>query len=508
MSSAWGVLLGSGLIAGAWLGPVSIPIVLGIALLAALVRGELRILALAIVIIAAAVGVVRGSDGSSVVLPDDLSESSGGSGNIVSLPSPSPSGDRVVLKIDTIDYPGSRSTRSEFRVMVWLPDDVKVAPGDRLSVTWSIDDISRIDPGFGAYVQSQGADAVGRVATIEDIERAGSWMSWLVSLRRTLSSRFESVLPGDVGALASGIVTGDDSGLSDPVRDAFLRTGTSHITAVSGSNVSMLLALWNILVRPGRFRRLVLVQVAIIATIWMYAVLVGLEPPAVRAALVASLGLLAVRAGRHPDPMTLLFLASAGLVMWNPATTDTLSFWLSFIASAAIIGQLPVEAVEGWTAGAKAIGTGIFAAYLGTLPVVLATFGTWSMSAIVANAILAPLMMVAFPLSFTLGFVLIVLPEVAGIIAWIPGIVLRVAIVVVEGLSKAAFPLEFGTTGWIGVVSVGILCAVITLGFSRDGRRWTHLVVECWQSSRTAVLVLALASLAGAAVGAILAMVR
>lgn len=508
MISAWGILIGSGVIAGAWLGPVSIPIALGIALTASLIRGQLRIPVLAIVVTAAVAGVIRGSDSPSLALPNDLPESSGGSGTVVSLPSPSPSGDRVILHIDTIDYPGSSSTGLDLKVMVWLPEDVAVAPDDRLSVTWTIEDVSMIDPGFGSYVRSQGADAVGYVATVEAIEPAGSWMSWLVDLRRTLSFRFESVLPGDAGALASGIVTGDDSGLTEPVHDAFLRTGTSHITAVSGSNVSMLLALWNILVRPGRFRRLVAVQVAIIGTIWMYAVLVGLEPPAVRAALVASLGLLAVRAGRSPDPMTLLFLASAGLVMWDPAVTDMLSFWLSFIASAAIIGQLPLEAGAGWTTGAKAIGTGVFAAYLGTLPIVLATFGTWSVSAIVANAILAPLMTVAFPLSFALGFALIIMPQVAGIVAWIPGIVLKAAVVLVEGLSKAASPLELGTTGWIGIVPVGILCVSATLAFSRDGQRWTHLVAWRWQASRAAVLLFGLASLAGATVGAVLASIR
>lgn len=508
MNSAWGVLIGSGVVAGTWLGPVAIPILLAIALMAAMIRDQVRFPGLAVVVVAAAIGAVRGSGDALVAPPDALVASSGGAGTVVSLPSPSRTGDRVLFHVETIHSAGPGSAASDFVAMLWLPGDVEVAPGDRLSVTWSIQDASGIAPGFGSYVRSQGAEAVGYVSTIEDLQEGGSWMRHLVDLRRRLSVRFESVLPGDPGALASGIVTGDDSALSDSASKAFLRTGTSHITAVSGSNVSMLLALWNVMVRPGRIRRMAIVQVGIITTIWLYAVLVGLEPPAVRAALVASLGLLAGRSGRHPDPMTLLFLASAALVMWDPHMTNMISFWLSFVASAALIGRLPADSGKGWVANTKAIASGVLFAYLATLPIVLAVFGTWSVSAVVANAILAPLMTLAFPVSFMLGFVLLAAPQVAGFVAWIPGIVLEAALLAVNGLSGAASPLEFRTTGWAGIVPVGMLCVMLTLGYCQDGRRWMMLLVQRWETSKATVAVLALASLAGAVAGVALALIR
>ncbi len=326
-----------------------------------------------------------------------------------------------------------------------------------------------------------------------------------MDLRRTLSLRFLSVLPGDVGALASGIVTGDDSALSDPARNSFLVTGTTHITAVSGSNISMLLVLWNLLVRPGRYRRMLVLQVGIITTIWAYAVLVGLEPPAVRAALVASLGLLAARSGRQPDLMTLLVLASAALAFWDPDATRTLSFWLSFIASAAIAGQLRLEpGGEGWMAGARAITGAVLAAYIGTLPIVLAVFGTWSLSAVIADVVLAPLMTLAFPLCFALALILLALPAIGGAIAWIPGLVLELALAAVEAL-PAAPPLQLATVGWIGILPVGLACAAIAALWSQDGRRWALLVLERWQRSRGVLLVIAVATVAGVVAGAVLA---
>lgn len=508
MNSAWGVLIGAGVVAGAWLGPVAIPILLIIALVAALIRGQVRIPVLAVVVVATAIGVYRGSNHAPDEVPLALEASVGGVGKLVSLPSPSRAGDRVLFHVETIRSASSVLEPSNFIAMLWLPEDAEVALGDRLSVTWTIEDAAGIAPGFASYVRSRGAQAVGYVSTIGDIESGGSWTSRLVAMRRTLSTRFGSVLPGDTGALASGIASGDDSGLSDATDEAFLRTGTSHITAVSGSNVSMLLALWNLMVRPGRFRRTVLVQVAIIATIWFYAVLVGLEPPAVRAALVASLGLLASRGGRHPDPMTLLFLASAAMVLWDPQTTRMVSFWLSFVASAALIGRLPTDSGEGWLANAWAVGTSVLFAYVATLPIVLAVFGTWSVSAVVANAILAPLMTLAFPLTFLLGSVLLVAPGLGWMIAWMPGILLEAALLTVRALSRAASPLEFRTAGWIGVLPVGMLCVLMLLGFSQDGRRWIMLLARRWEESKGKAVGLTLAFLVAMTTGAVLALIR
>lgn len=392
--------------------------------------------------------------------------------------------------------------------IVWLPDGLAVAPEDRLEVMWAMQDLGMIAPGFASYVRSQGASAIGYANEAEVVADGDSWLKGLLMyIRRTLADRFESVLAGDTGALASGIVTGDDSGLEDSAREAFLRTGTSHITAVSGSNVAMLLALWNLVVRPGRFRRMALVQVAIIVTIWLYAVLVGLEPPAVRAALVASLALLAMRSGRQPDPMTLLFLASGILVVWDPRATGMVSFWLSFVASAALVSRLPSEPQAGWASGARALRSGVVFAYLGTLPVVLAVFGTWSVSAIIANALLAPLMAAAFPLTFALGFMLLVVPEVAIVLAWAPGILLDVALLIVHGLSGSAAPLEFRTVGWTGTLTIGLLCVVILLAFSQDGRRWVALLVRSRESGRMLPSILILAALFAGIAGAAAALV-
>ncbi len=151
MANAWGVATGAGLIAGVWIGPLAVPIMFGLALIAALVRQNFHPTPLVIILAATAIGAMRGEDDPDASFPADLPSSTGGTGDVVSLPAPSPSGDRVLLHIDAVHFSGSPSSATDFRTMAWLPKDAMVAPGARVSVSWSVEDATTIDPGFGSF---------------------------------------------------------------------------------------------------------------------------------------------------------------------------------------------------------------------------------------------------------------------------------------------------------------------------------------------------------------------
>jgi competence protein ComEC len=366
-------------------------------------------------------------------------------------------------------------------MLVWLPGGDLVAPGDVLNVGWSASLVDTIEPGFGGYVTAQGAAATGYVWWMTVEERGSSWLRLLVKLRDRISDGLARVLPGDAGALAAGIVTGDDSRLSESAKDAFLYTGTSHITAVSGSNVAMVLAIWNLVIPAGRNRRLLAVQLVVIVSIWIYTLLVGLEPPALRAAIMASLMLLGSRFGRRPDLMTLLALTSAALVLWNPNHVHMVGFWLSVVATAALIMRVPETPGVGWKASIRGMLEGILLAQVATLPIILVTFGTLSLTSPVANALLTPIMWLAFPFCFTLAAVVLLVPFVAPAVAVIPLIPLSLALQVVDHLSAAAPRLNVQNAGFAGLVAVVLPCLVIAAVLSRDARRWAAIVAIRWR---------------------------
>jgi competence protein ComEC len=204
----------------------------------------------------------------------------------------------------------------------------------------------------------------------------------------------------------------------------------------------MVLALWNMIFYSSRTRRAFVVQIAIVITIWLYAVLVGLEPSAVRAAIVASLAMFSGRFGRRADPLTILILTTGGMVLWNPNYTQMVGFWLSVVASFAIISRMPGTGKVTLRLAMKRIAQGVLLAQAATMPLVMMTFGTWSFSSILANLLIQPSMTLAFPLTFVLAVIVLIVPTLAPVVAWVPALLLDFVLTVVTRLSPLGSPIQ------------------------------------------------------------------
>src|SRR5262249_6191078 len=151
--------------------------------------------------------------------------------------------------------------------------------------------------------------------------------------------------------------------------------GTTHITAVSGSNIAIVLVAAIALGgRLGVHRRLFW-QAVTAGGVWGYALLVGLEPPAFRAAIVATGVVFSVSFGRRADLVTLTTLAAAFQLLWRPSDYWTLSFRLSFVSALALALVLRgLDSTGFWNAVRIAI-LATTAAQVATTPVLIASFG-------------------------------------------------------------------------------------------------------------------------------------
>jgi competence protein ComEC len=318
-----------------------------------------------------------------------------------------------------------------------------------------------------------------------------------------VSTSLVDAMPGDAGALAAGIVTGDDSSLSLEATSDFLATGTTHITAVSGSNVAMVLAVWSVVLPIGRQRRRMLIQLAIVGTILAYAVLVGMEPPVSRASIVAVGALLASRVGRVPDVMTLLGLSAAVLALVNPLNVHLASYWLSIVASVAIAIRMPLPGSSGGKQAFRSLLEGVVIAQVATVPLVLAWFGTWSPTSVVANVLLAPLMWAAFPLCFLLAMVTVAAPPLTPLVTLPPELLLEVSLRVVHVLARALPPVTVGETGPAAYLAVALPCVVIVLLMAGDSHRWWPVIADRRRDQPVVTLLAVVAPLIGILIGAL-----
>lgn len=233
-------------------------------------------------------------------------------------------------------------------------------------------------------------------------DQGSAWRAALIDVRTRLSDALSDVLPEPHASLASGILFGSKSRIPDELRDDMRTTGTSHLVAVSGQNVTIVAAMliavlaWVI----GR-RQAAFVSLAAIAG---YAVLVGGQPSVVRAAAMGAVYVVAIVSGRQNTGAFALGIVAAIMAAIDPQIVDDISFQLSFAATLGLttlagpLRERIEEAAAQWPAVAGfpltrpagemlAVTT---AAILFTLPITALSFGQISLSAPVANLFVAP----------------------------------------------------------------------------------------------------------------------
>ena len=223
-------------------------------------------------------------------------------------------------------------------------------------------------------------------------------------------------LHAERAALLRGLTVGDTSGFDEADLERFRRAGLSHLLAVSGSNVAIVLAAVGLATMP--LRRSVRIGAAGIA-LALFVVIVGPEPSVLRAAAMGAIALLALLHGERPEPLHALGAAVAVLLLLRPGMLYSVGLHLSAGATAGIVlwsGPIArrMRALGRPLAAALAATLG---AQLAVAPVLIAVFGEVSLSAPVANLLAFPAVAPATVLGLAAGVVGIVAPGAASALA-------------------------------------------------------------------------------------------
>lgn len=294
----------------------------------------------------------------------------------------------------------------------------------------------------------------------------------ITRLRRASSAALDRVLPQPEAALARGIVVGDRSAIPDAVVDDFNRTGTSHLIAISGFNITLVAGMVAAALAWIIGRRWA--AATALAAITAYALFVGLSPSVARALVMGALVILARLAGRPGAPLLALMLAAVAMTVQDPRVLDDAGFQLSFGATAGIMLLTPsLSAFMARLAdriGAPApipsvllsvmeTASVTLAATIATLPVMLHAFGTLSLAALPVNLVLVPLfplVMLTSIMAAVLGALPLPLAPAAGALAWPP-----LAFTIAVAHHSARLPGASASVGPVGGPLTLALYAVI-----------------------------------------------
>jgi competence protein ComEC len=179
----------------------------------------------------------------------------------------------------------------------------------------------------------------------------GGPAAWIERARRALAERLDPPdLPTRAGALLRALAVADVSRLDEGLREAFARSGTTHLLSVSGTHIVWVFWLIRFCVGGALARSpaLALVRAAPRVAVAAgaaagagYALLCGLEPPALRSAAMAAAGALALLGGRPAASWNALALAGLLVLALDPAALFEPSFQLSFAAVAGLLVWRP-----------------------------------------------------------------------------------------------------------------------------------------------------------------------
>jgi competence protein ComEC len=324
--------------------------------------------------------------------------------------------------------------------------------GDMLKVTGELETPSQSgDFDYKTYLERQGIYSVIYYPTVEVLDhgQGSKPLEWIYSLREQLSASLARALPEPQGSLAQAILLGLRGNIPDSLNEAFSRTGTAHLLAISGLHISIILAILLSLgiLLFGRQRSIYIWLT--LALIWLYALLAGMHPPIIRATIMGSLFLIAEYLGRQRSAIIALAFAAAVMVGIQPYILWTVSFQLSFLAMTGLVLFFPY--FQAW--GRKGVAaifrdrealvttgsmiTDVFAASLAAIiavwPLIAYNFGVVSLVALPATFFSLPALPFIIVTSALVAFVGLFALLAAQILGWLAWLFLSYLVLIVEG---------------------------------------------------------------------------
>ncbi|MEO5635151.1 MAG: ComEC/Rec2 family competence protein [Candidatus Paceibacterota bacterium] len=257
------------------------------------------------------------------------------------------------------------------------------------------------------YLRKDGIFYVMNYPKIEVISsgNGNKLKSFLFATKDKFLKKINFAIASPENLLMSGLILGEKSQFDQALRQTFVDTGTIHIVALSGYNVTIV-AEW--IMKFFNLITFVPKNVGIgagILAIILFVIMSGGSSTAIRAGIMATLALIARATGRNYAVGRALVLAGVAMILFNPfILVYDVSFQLSFLATIAVIFLSPrIEKHFSWVTkrfGLRDIISVTCAAYIFVLPFILYKMGNLSIVALPANILILPFI----PLTMLLGF--------------------------------------------------------------------------------------------------------
>jgi competence protein ComEC len=279
--------------------------------------------------------------------------------------------------------------------------------GDRVQVSGLLETPSAGDDfNYRDYLARRNVHSYVRYAEVERLTGGGGsgWKRAMLAWKDRARATIARILPEPEASLLTGILLGVETGIPRDLMDDFNATGTSHVIAISGFNITIVVGL--LMATLGRLvrNRWTAAGIALLG-VALYTVLVGADAAVVRAAVMGGVAVIGVAVQRPGTAHNTLAAAALLMTALNPFTLWDAGFQLSVAATLGLIlyaqrfeagvqGVLArrlsterAERIVGWSSDAVLL---TLAAQITTTPLILWHFGRLSLVTFLTNLLILP----------------------------------------------------------------------------------------------------------------------
>ncbi|MBP5199521.1 MAG: DNA internalization-related competence protein ComEC/Rec2 [Schwartzia sp.] len=322
-------------------------------------------------------------------------------------------------------------------------------------------------------------------AGIEIAPGTGGFLRSVEDVRAHYRAKMREAMPEADAAAVFAMVFGGYEGLRPELVEAFTATGLVHILSVSGSHITLLAGLVAWLASAFSLRRGV-AAVFVAAAAFGYAALSGFVAPAVRAAIMGGLTFFALANGREYDGRRILAVTALLMLFVSPLLLYDVSFQLSFASTAGLLCLSPRLRECGLFAALPRVLRDGFALTLGaqlaTLPICAWYFHAVSLSSLVANLLVVPILELLMVAALFAGLLALVLPFFARVVFALDSLLLGLAYELTRAI--AALPLSRVYMPAMGAGAAAIYYALLLYAAQTEEVRhavWLRLRALPWR---------------------------
>ncbi len=318
-------------------------------------------------------------------------------------------------------------------------------PGEQYTLSCTLERPENFSTDFNyrRYLAKEGVSYLCKRATTvtkEPNDTRATLYDILYAPRFWLEDTLQKLYPNPESALAAGLLLGGSNRLPSVAEEQFQRLGLTHIVAVSGYNIVIIINTFLLIGIWCGLNRKKAILVSLIG-IFFFVVMIGAPASAVRAGLMTGAALGSFFIGRPSYSFRALFLAVLVMVTWNPLVLlYDAGFQLSFLATIGVLFSLslgknvfseqPLRRFFQETLWLS------FFVYLFLLPILLYHFQQFTPLSILANSVFLPLVPIAMLFSFLGAVAMSIFPSLGLLAGWLGYMPLTIILRGTEYLSQ------------------------------------------------------------------------